>query len=213
MLSVRFVKTFGWSLLIAAGLAAPQAHAQVDLGLVDLNSAPEAALASLPGMSPELSQAIQKARPFASVLELQPLLAKAGLDSAKANALFARAFVHINLNSATAEEILMIPGAGKKMAHEFEEYRPWKSFAQFDKEIGKYVSKADVARLRSYCFIPLNANSATSKDLSSIPNLTPELEKALTAARPFKSKAELDAALTKAAGASEAKRVGRYLVI
>lgn len=38
----------------------------------------------------------------------------------------------------------------RKIVHEFEEYRPYASLAQFDKEIGKYVSKEEVARLRSY---------------------------------------------------------------
>ena len=47
--------------------------------------------------------------------------------------------MHINLNTGTREEILLVPGAGKRMAHEFDEYRPWKTWAQFDKEIGKYV--------------------------------------------------------------------------
>ena len=39
------------------------------------------------------------------------------------------------------------------MAHEFKEYRPWKSWAQFDKEIGKYVAKQEVERLKRYLVI------------------------------------------------------------
>ena len=39
---------------------------------------------------------------------------------------------------------MLIPSAGKRMAHEFEEYRPWKAWAQFDKEIGKYVDAKEV---------------------------------------------------------------------
>ena len=59
-------------------------------------------------------------------------------------------FVPIDLNKATREEIMLIPGMTRRMAHEFEEYRPYASLAQFDKEIGKYVDAAEVARLRSY---------------------------------------------------------------
>ena len=77
--------------------------------------------------------------------------------------------MHINLNTATAEEIMLIPGAGKRMAHEFEEYRPWKTWAQFDKEIGKYVNAQEVARLAQYGFIPLNLNTASDADLLTIP--------------------------------------------
>jgi hypothetical protein len=39
------------------------------------------------------------------------------------------------------------------MAGEFEEYRPWKTKAQFEKEIGKYVNAAEVARLWKYVVI------------------------------------------------------------
>jgi hypothetical protein len=40
------------------------------------------------------------------------------------------------------------------MAHEFEEYRPYTSFEQFRKEIGKYVSREEVARLERYVALP-----------------------------------------------------------
>ena len=37
-----------------------------------------------------------------------------------------------------------------KMVHEFEEYQPYGSMAQFRREIGKYVDENEVARLESY---------------------------------------------------------------
>ena len=48
-------------------------------------------------------------------------------------------FIPVNLNTATDEDILSIPGAGARMVREFKEYRPWKTKEQFDKEISKYV--------------------------------------------------------------------------
>jgi hypothetical protein len=36
------------------------------------------------------------------------------------------------------------------MLREFKEYRPYKSMEQFRREIGKYVSKQEVARLERY---------------------------------------------------------------
>ena len=45
---------------------------------------------------------------------------------------------------------MRIPGMSKKMAHEFEEYRPYKDMEQFRREIGKYVDEDEVARLESY---------------------------------------------------------------
>jgi len=59
-------------------------------------------------------------------------------------------FVPIDLNTAIEEEILAIPGVGKRMAHEFEEYRPYSSMEQFRREIGKYVDDGEVARLERY---------------------------------------------------------------
>ncbi len=59
-------------------------------------------------------------------------------------------FVPIDLNTATDDEILTIPGVGPRMLREFKEYRPWKAMAQFDKEIGKYVKADELARLRRY---------------------------------------------------------------
>ena len=37
---------------------------------------------------------------------------------------YTKAFIHVNLNTATREEILLIPGAGRRMTIEFPEYRP-----------------------------------------------------------------------------------------
>ena len=60
------------------------------------------------------------------------------------------AFVPVNLNTGTEEEIKLIPGMTPKMVHEFEEYRPYADMGVFDKEIGKYVDAAEVARFRNY---------------------------------------------------------------
>ena len=54
---------------------------------------------------------------------------------------------------------MLIPGAGNRMAREFAEYRPWKTWAQFDKEIGKYVGQPETDRLKQYVFIPVNLNT------------------------------------------------------
>ena len=63
------------------------------------------------------------------------------------------AFIPLNLNTAAQADFMTIPGAGKRMAHEFDEYRPWKTPAQFEKEIGKYVDAKEVKRLWRYVVI------------------------------------------------------------
>jgi len=139
---------------LVAGLGSPAAG-QVgrSQGVVDANIANEADLAAMPHMTPAIAKALVEKRPFASVTELHAFLLGQGLTPDQATAFYGRAFVHINLNSATSEEILIIPGAGRRMAREFKEYRPWKTKEQFFKEIGKYVDEKEVARLWRFVVI------------------------------------------------------------
>jgi DNA uptake protein ComE-like DNA-binding protein len=65
----------------------------------------------------------------------------------------AAAITPININTATDAQILAIPGMGPRMLREFKEYRPYTSIEQFRREIGKYVDKAEVARLEQYITI------------------------------------------------------------
>ena len=124
--------------------------AQVARGLLDPNVATEQELLTVPNLTPALVKSLMQQRPFANVVELNKFLSGQSLTATQLADVYGKAFIHINLNTASADEILLIPRAGKRMAHEFEEYRPWRSFAQFDKEIGKYVDANEVARLRSY---------------------------------------------------------------
>ena len=129
-------------------------HGQVGAGILDANLVPEAELATLvPGMTPAIAKALVAARPFASIVDLNKFLMDQKLTKEQITAFYQKAFVHLNLNTGTRDEILLIPSIGAKMAHEFDEYRPWKTWAQFDKEIGKYVGPKEVARLWRYVVI------------------------------------------------------------
>ena len=146
------ISAFGLALsLIAAWPAAAQVGKS--LGVVDANTAPEADLAAMPSMTPAIAKALVAARPFDSIVALNTFLLGQKLTQEQANAFYAKAFVHINLNTATDDEILLVPGAGRRMVREFKEYRPWKTWAQFDKEIGKYVGQKETDRLKRYVVI------------------------------------------------------------
>ena len=67
--------------------------------------------------------------------------------------MYTRLWKPIDLNTASAQEIELIPGVGPRMRHEFEEYRPYQSIEKFRREIGKYVNKQEVARLERYVTI------------------------------------------------------------
>lgn len=198
---------------VTMGMLAPRAEAQVAKGLIDPNVATEQELLALPHMTPAAAKALIAQRPFASAVELHAFLTGQKLTVAQAADLYRKAFIHINLNTATAAEIMLIPGAGKKMAHEFEEYRPWKSFAQFDKEIGKYVPNAEVERLKSYTFIPLNANTASEADFMTVPGVGKRMAHELEEYRPWKTKQQFEKEIGKYVNAKEVARLWRYVVI
>ena len=202
------------ALVLALFLAAP-AVAQVgkSLGVADANTVAEADLVKMPDLSPGVAKALVAARPFDSIIALNTFLLGQKLTQEQANEFYKHAFVHINLNTATAEEIMLVPGAGKRMAREFAEYRPWKSYAQFDKEIGKYVDAKEVARLAQYTFIPVNLNTATDEDILSIPGAGPRMVREFKEYRPWKTQAQFEKEIGKYVDAKEVKRLWRYVVI
>ena len=179
-------------------LTASGVRAQVgkSLGVKDANTMSEAELAAVPGLTPAIAKTVVAKRPFVSITELNGLLVAQGLTQEQAMAVYPKAFVHINLNTATADEILLVPGAGRRMVREFPEYRPWKSWAQFDREIGKYVGGAENAqKLGQYTFIPMNANTASDADLMTVPGANQAWVDKMKKARPYKSAADLEKAL------------------
>jgi len=211
LLAVAFI--LSWS-LVASLLVAP-ARAQVgkSLGVVDVNTAPEPALLAMPHMTPAIVKALIAARPFASITELNAFLLSQKLTQEQATAFYGKAFVHINLNTATREEILLVPGAGARMAREFAEYRPWRAWAQFDKEISKYVGQAETDRLKQYVFIPVNLNTGTDADILSIPGAGPRMLREFKEYRPWKTKEQFEKEIGKYVGPKEVARLWRYVVI
>ena len=202
-------------LVLSLSIAASAASAQVgnnQSGVLDPNVATEQQLVALPGMNAAIAKSVIDQRPFLSMLQLDSLLGKS-LSKEQRTALYPKLFIAINLNTASRDEIILVPGVGARMAHEFEEYRPWKTWAQFDKEIGKYVGKDETARLAQYCFIPLDANKATEEDLSTIPNVSKAIAEQISKGRPWKSVDDLKKDLAKSTNEKEAARIARYLEI
>ena len=202
-------------LAIAASVSSLTLRAQVgkSQGVVDANTVAEADLAKMPHMTPATAKAMVGVRPFKSITELNTFLVGQGLTQEQAMAFYQKAFVHINLNTATRDEILLVPGAGNRMVREFAEYRPWKTWAQFDKEIGKYVGADATAKLAQYTFIPVNLNTATDEDILSIPGAGPRMVREFKEYRPWKTWAQFDKEIGKYVGPKETERLKRYVVI
>jgi DNA uptake protein ComE-like DNA-binding protein len=128
---------------------APPAGTPMATRHLNPNTATQAQLSAVPGLTPALVGEIIRARPFKTQLDLHKVVSPK-VPAAQLPAVYAAVFLPLNLNTATAEEINLIPGMSRRMVHEFEEYRPYKSMTQFNQEIGKYVNAEEVARLASY---------------------------------------------------------------
>lgn len=144
------------SLVLAIAMSGVSQPARAQVGkpvtIVDANVVKEADLAAFPHMTPALAKAVIAKRPFKTMKTLDTALSS--LPKEQRTELYAKLFVPINLNTATDEEIQMIPGVGTRMLREFKEYRPYAALAQFHREIGKYVDDKELARLEQYVFSP-----------------------------------------------------------
>jgi DNA uptake protein ComE-like DNA-binding protein len=140
-------------LALAGAARVAQAQAGKPVTITDANLITETDLAKLPHMNAALAKAVLAKRPFKTVKDLDNALGS--LPKEQRTELYAKLFVPINLNTATDEEILLIPGVGNRMLREFKEYRPYTALAQFHREIGKYVDNTELARLEQYVFVPV----------------------------------------------------------
>jgi DNA uptake protein ComE-like DNA-binding protein len=206
-------RVFEAIIVALALLVTTTAQAQVGKGLADLNSMPQAALAALPGMTPAVAAAVVAKRPFANIVEANAFLLGQKLTQEQLNTIYTKAFVHVNLNTGTREEILLIPGAGNRMAREFDEYRPWRNWAHVDKEIGKYVPQTEVDRLKQYVFIPININTAADDVLLTIPGVGQRMVGEFKEYRPWTSQAQFQKEIGKYVDQKEVARLWRYVVI
>ncbi len=199
-----------------AALALAEANAFAQVGkpvtIVDANVATEKELSALPAMTPALVKDVLAARPFPSITELDALLAKS-LQRPQITELYGKLFVHLNLNTATREQILLIPNAGQRMVREFQEYRPYKSLAVFHREIGKYVDATELARLEQYVFVPIGLNSASDADIQTIPGLGARMLREFKEYRPYKAIDQFRREIGKYVDNKEVARLERYVTV
>jgi DNA uptake protein ComE-like DNA-binding protein len=127
--------------------------------------------------------------------------------------LYGRLFVHLNLNTATREQVLLIPNAGPRMAREFEEYKPYAGLAVFHREIDKYVDDQELARLEQYVFVPIKLNTATDADILTIPGLGSRMLREFKEYRPYKAIEQFRREMGKYVDEAEVARLERYVVV
>jgi DNA uptake protein ComE-like DNA-binding protein len=117
------------------------------------------------------------------------------------------------LNTTAEGDFKMIPGVGDKMAHEFEEYRPYTSIAQFRREIGKYVDDSEVKRYESYVFVPVELNSASEDDIKALPGLSDKMVHEFLEYRPYDNMDRFYKEIGKYVDEKELDRLARLVYI
>jgi DNA uptake protein ComE-like DNA-binding protein len=192
--------------------SAATAQVGTNNGVLNPNLASEEELGTLPHLSSATVERILADRPFASMTALHEVLSPS-LGEDQLTELYERLFIPINLNSASSEEIGLIPGVGSRMTHEFEEYRPYPALAQFRREIGKYVSDEEVARLEQYVFVPLNLNTASREDFLTIPGVGDRMVHEFMEYRPYVNMAQFRREIGKYVSDEEVARFERYLTL
>lgn len=196
------------ALILAAPISAQVGRTN---GMLDPNLATEAELATVPHLTPAHIKAILEKRPFLRPADFNAVLT--GLSKEQLAAVYGRTFVHLNLNTAADAEILMIPGIGPRMLHEFKEYRPYRALAQFKREMGKYVSKEEVERLAGYVFVPIDLNTASDADILTIPGLGNRMLHEFKEYRPYRAIEQFRREIGKYVKPPEVARLERYVVI
>ena len=190
----------------------PGAAAGAMASLLNPNLASEDQLASVAGLTPEAAAALAGGRPYLTASDFHAALADAvGGDAAVAA--YGALWLPINLNDATTAEILLIPGVGERLAHEFEEYRPYADMDEFRREIGKYVDDDEVERLAGYVYVPIDLNSATREQLMAVPGMTERMAHEFEEYRPYTDLDQFRREIGKYVDDDEVARFERYVTL
>ena len=202
-----------WTATVLFSLAIPAAgQVGANQDLLNPNLASEEELAAVDGLDAGAVEALLEGRPFLRAADLHAVIsahvAEDGFD-----AIYGAIWVPIDLNDATSEEIGLIPGVGRRMTHEFEEYRPYAALAQFHREIGKYVDDDEVARLAQYVYVRIDLNAASGEDILSIPGVGRRMQHEFEEYRPYEAMVQFRREIGKYVDDDEVERLARYVEI
>jgi DNA uptake protein ComE-like DNA-binding protein len=144
------------SILASKGLSQAQRTALYGKTFVhvDLNRGTDAEMVLIPGVDANKLRALKAARPWTTFAQFQTEIAKS-TNAAEATRVEQYLFIPINLNTFTNDIMDTFASIGvgtTRWKREFAEYRPWTSWEQFDREIGKYVrtNPSELSRLKRY---------------------------------------------------------------
>jgi radical SAM superfamily enzyme with C-terminal helix-hairpin-helix motif len=207
--------------LVALITGAPEpARAQLGAqqGLVEPNVTADSTLLKLAGMNAAAVEALTGARPLLSIVTVDSILASHGISASQRSALYARMFVHVDLNRGSDAELLLIPGLNAARLKAIKAGRPWKTFEQFRADFGKGMDAAEVARVEQYLFIPIDLNTWTDPVMDSFAGIgvgTRQWKREFAEYRPWTSMEQFRREISKylRSRPQELRRLERYVII
>lgn len=104
-------------------------------------------------MSDSLALAVIAGRPYGSMLGLDRVLAR-HMTSAWRDSVYTRVWIPFDLNTASSDEIMLIPGVDTRLRQEIEEHRPYDGVEEFRRDIGAQLGREETARLERYILLP-----------------------------------------------------------
>lgn len=214
-MKIQYKKYFNLLSIIAAISIIPSViFAQVgnNTEVLNPNTSRNEDIAKVNHISADLAKKIMENKPFLNMIDFNNLLSKS-LNEEQVKEVYVKLFVPINLNNAAEEEIFMVPGVGRKMKHEFEEYRPYVNLKVFRREMSKYVDDKEVARLEQYVYVPININNASDDDIMTIPGMGRKMLHEFKEYRPYKAIAQFRREMGKYVDDKEVARLEKYIII
>lgn len=181
------------------------------VGVLNPNLASSEELSSI-GMGEAGTAKLMEGRPYLDPLAFLSTLKEVAGEE-QFDEMRSKVFLPMNLNTTAEADFKMVPKVGDKMAHEFEEYRPYTSLAQFRREIGKYVSDEEVAAYENYVFVPVNLNTASKEEILAIPGVGDKMLHEFEEYRPYESMEQFRREIGKYVDDNELERLARYVTL
>jgi DNA uptake protein ComE-like DNA-binding protein len=215
---MRSLGTIALCALFAGTATTASAQLGRQQGLVEPNVAADSTLLKLPNLNAATVDALKAAKPLLSILAVDSILASKGLSKAQRTDLYAKMFVHVDLNRGPDAEFLLIPGVDANKLRALKAGRPWKSFEQFQADFGKATNPTEAARVEQYVFIPIDLNTFTEPIMDSFASIgvgTRQWKREFAEYRPWTSMEQFEREISKylRARPQELKRLERYVII
>ena len=106
----------------------------------------------IPGMGNRMVREFFEYRPYTALTQFRKEIGKY-VDDKEVARLEQYVFVPINVNSASDEALLSIPGITPQTLRGLKDHRPYKNVQEFRTELAQYVNAQELGRLERYIII------------------------------------------------------------